>query len=54
MRDFWKSSGFHLLQRDSDGRLGITDAFLAAYLGRAELAPVDESCAAEIALQMTS
>jgi hypothetical protein len=50
MRDFWKSSGFHLLERDGDGRLRVTDGFLAGYLGRPELAPVDESCAAEIAL----
>lgn len=50
MKDFWKSSGFHLLERDADGQLAVTEGFLAGYLGRPELAPVDESCAAEIAL----
>jgi Family of unknown function (DUF6352) len=50
MRDFWKSSGFHLLDRDAEGKLGLTNAFLTAYLNRPELAPVEESCAAEIAL----
>lgn len=50
MGDFWKSSGFHLLERNPDGMLGVTDAFLAAYLGRPELAPVEESCDAELAL----
>src|SRR3546814_11461519 len=50
MRDFWASSGFHLLQRDENGRLAVTDDFLRAYVSRPELAPVEESCAAEIAL----
>lgn len=50
MRDFWASSGFHLLRRDENGRLAVTDDFLRAYLSRPELVPVEESCAAEIAL----
>lgn len=50
MHDFWRSSGFHLLARTEDGRLAVTDDFLRAYLRRPELAPVEESCAAEIAL----
>ncbi len=50
MRDFWKSSGFHLLQRDGAGALVVTDDFLRAYLHRPELAPVEESCDAERAL----
>lgn len=50
MPDFWKSSGFHLLMRDGDGRLRVTDDFLRAYLRRPELSPVEESCAAERAL----
>ena len=50
MPDFWRSSGYDLLDRHADGTLGITDAFLAAYLARPEMAPVPESCAAERAL----
>jgi hypothetical protein len=49
MPDFWRSSGFHLL-RIEDGELIVTDDFLRAFLLRPELAPVDESCAAERAL----
>ncbi len=51
MRDFWRSAGFHLLERDGDGRLAVTDGFLGAYVRRPELEPVAESCAAEIALR---
>jgi hypothetical protein len=47
MTDFWRSSGFHFLDPDEDGRLQITDAYLKAYLARPELAPIEESCAAE-------
>ncbi len=50
MPDFWRSSGYHLLQRESNGRLEVTPAFLRAYVMRPELAPVPESCAAELAL----
>ena len=50
MRDFWKSSGFNLLERDGDLRLRITDDFLRAYYLRPEMHPVEESCAAELAL----
>jgi hypothetical protein len=46
-RDFWLSCGHHLLDRDADGRLLVTDAFLKAYLARRELAPPPEACAAE-------
>lgn len=46
-RDFWISSGFGLLERDADGRMTVTDAFLRALLARPEIAPVAESCAAE-------
>jgi hypothetical protein len=35
---------------DSDARLRVSDAFLRSYLVRPELAPVGESCAAELAL----
>ena len=50
MPDFWRHSGFHLLERDADGRLRITDDFLRAYLLRPEIRPVDESGANETAL----
>ena len=46
-RDFWLASGHHLLDRDADGRLAVTDEFLKAYLARPELAPPPEACAAE-------
>jgi Family of unknown function (DUF6352) len=49
-RDFWLSSGWHLLERRDDGRHVATPDFLRAYLLRPELRPVDESCAAERAL----
>jgi len=42
--EFWRNSGFHLLERDSAGRLRVTDDFLRAYLLRPEVHPVEESC----------
>ena len=48
--DFWPSSGFTLLQRDARGWMVPTDAWLARFLARPELALVPESCAAEAAL----
>ena len=36
-QDFWASSGFRLLERRDDG-LGVTDAWLARFLSREELA----------------
>ncbi len=50
MPEFWRSSGYDLLDRRADGTLAVTDAFLAAYLARPEMAPVAESCKAERAL----
>ncbi len=50
MPDFWRNSGFHLLERASDGRLSVTDDFLRAYLVRPEIRPVEESGPNEIAL----
>ena len=47
MDDFWPSSGFHLLKRNERGWLVPTDAWLARFLTRPELALQDESCAAE-------
>jgi len=50
MPDFWRSCGYRLLKVGADGRLTLTDDFLRASLLRPELAPVPESCAAELAL----
>jgi hypothetical protein len=50
MNDFWLSCGHHLLDRDAQGRLALTDEFLKVYLARPELAPPAEACAAEQAL----
>ena len=48
--DFWPSSGFSKLERNERGWLTPTDGYLRLYLQRPELALVEESCAAEIAL----
>lgn len=48
--EFWRSSGFPLLERDAAGRLRVTDDFLRAYYLRPELRPLEASCAAERAL----
>lgn len=45
--DFWKSSGFHLVRRNVDGWLDVTDDLLRAYYTRPEIHPIDESCADE-------
>ena len=50
MPDFWKSSGYHLLSRDAEGRLAVTDDFLRAYLLRPEMQPPSDACANERAL----
>ncbi len=47
MPDFWRNSGFHLLERDPAGRLRVTDDFLRAYYLRPEVHPVEESDQAE-------
>ncbi len=47
MPDFWRNSGFHLLQRGPAGWLAVSDDFLRAYLLRPEIHPVEESCDAE-------
>src|SRR5271168_1896438 len=46
-RDFWLSCGHHLLERDADGDLLVTDEFLKAYLARPEIVPPPEACSAE-------
>jgi Family of unknown function (DUF6352) len=48
--DFWLSCGHHLLDRDADGWLPVTDEFLKVYLARPELTPPPDACAAERAL----
>lgn len=50
MPDYWPSCGYATLAADADHRLVVTDAFLRSYLLRSELAPVSESCAAELEL----
>jgi hypothetical protein len=50
MPDFWRHSGYHLAERNIDGRLLPTDDLLRAYFARPEVAPVAESCADERAL----
>ena len=50
MPDFWRGCGYRLLARTSEGRLAVTDDFLRSFLVRPELAPVPESCAAELHL----
>jgi len=47
MNDFWISCGHHLLDRNADGGLVVTDEFLKAYLARPELMPPDDACAVE-------
>lgn len=46
-KDFWLSSGHHLLDRDEDARLRATDEFVKLYLARPELAPPAAACIAE-------
>ncbi len=50
MPDFWSSCGYRLLTAGADRRLKLTDDFLRASLLRPELAPIPESCPAELAL----
>jgi hypothetical protein len=50
MKDFWFASGHHLLDRDSAGRLMLTDEFLKAYFARPELLPPEDACQAELRL----
>ncbi len=50
MPDFWKSAGFHLTHKTEEGWLAVTPELMRAYLARPEIHPVEESCAAELAL----
>jgi hypothetical protein len=47
MKDFWLSCGHHLLDRNENGELPVSDEFLKAYLARPELTPMHDACAAE-------
>jgi hypothetical protein len=47
---YWVDCGYSHLGLMADGQLEVTDAFLAWLLQRPELAPVAESCPAELAL----
>jgi len=48
MPDFWKSSGFHLVEKNADGWLKVTPDLIRAYLTRPEVHPIDESCGNEV------
>ena len=50
INDFWLTSGWHLLDKDQSGCLVPTEDFMRAYFYRPEVAPIEESCEAEIAL----
>ena len=50
INDFWLTSGWHLLDKDQTGCLVPSEDFMRAYFYRPEVAPIDESCEAEIAL----
>lgn len=49
MPDFWPASGYKLLTRSGDA-LVVSDDFIRALFLRPEVAPIAESCAAEIKL----
>lgn len=47
MQPFWKSAGYHLVERDKHGWLTVTPDLIRAYITRPEIHPVEESCAVE-------
>ena len=47
MKDFWISCGHHLLDRNANGGLMVTDEYLKAYFARPELMPPEDACAIE-------
>jgi len=49
-REFWKSAGMHLLERNAQGWLEVTPQFLRAYYTRPEMHPLETSCEAEVKL----
>ena len=50
LAEFWRSAGYHLIEIDDAGQLQAGNDWLRAYLLRPELAPIEESCANEVAL----
>ncbi len=50
MTDFWISSGHHLVDRNTEGRLVATDDFFKVYLARAEIVPPEDACLVERAI----
>ena len=50
MREFWVSSGHHLVRRAEHGGLLLTPELMLAYLARPELMPPQEACDNERAL----
>jgi Family of unknown function (DUF6352) len=52
MPELWERCGFRQLARSADGQLHVTDDFLRLYFERPELAPIEQSCAAERALHV--
>jgi hypothetical protein len=50
MHDLWPSCGYQLLARTDEGTLLVTDAYLRMYFSRPELAPIADSCSAEVVL----
>lgn len=50
MHDYWAACGYSLLAPTAEGQLHVTDDFLRSLLERPELAPVAQSCPAEVAL----
>ncbi len=47
MQPFWKSAGYHLVEREKNGWLQVTPDLIRAYLTRPEIHPVEESCETE-------
>ena len=47
---FWPSCGYQYLKVNTDGHLLVTDDFLRHLLNRPEIAPIAESCPAELSL----
>lgn len=52
MTNYWTGCGYRLLTHTPDGQLVVTDDFLRSLLERPELAPIAESCPAELALRV--
>jgi hypothetical protein len=50
LNSFWPHAGYAQLKKDANGHLTVTDDFLRVLLLRPELAPIETSCAQEIAV----